>query len=401
MPVCFGANMNQLTRVDLARDAQSSPKYLRIKRHLRTEMATGRLKAGQALPSEIALGDTLQVARNTVRQALGELEREGLVRRVRGKGTFVAEDVHDCPAAGRDLFVLIAPEPSSQSFAAMLHGFESVCRQQGRQTAVCSTQDDIAKQADAILQLIDSKCVGGVALMPTADSRTPAYHVHPLQQRGIPVVLCHRAVPGIDAPLLALRGAEMGRLAGQTLANHGHRRVAFFARLPNTVIQGTGLEDGLRESVRKAGGDVPQEFVHYGHLQSFNLEDHEQVVFEDLKRMCRHPNRPTAIMATFDPLAEMLYLQLRQLGLRVPEDMSVISVSTSRRDGPIRQRLGAVLVPAEEIGRRAAELLDEMQRHRRPLNNNEEIVIPLNVTEGQTIGPPPVCRITFREETTP
>jgi GntR family transcriptional regulator, arabinose operon transcriptional repressor len=376
---------------DLFRDTPSSPKYLLIKRHLQEEMAAGRLKPGQALPSETALVDTLKVARNTIRQALGELEREGVVRRVRGKGTFVSEDTHSCPLVGHDLFVLIAPEPSAAGFAAMLHGFESVCREQGCQTVVRSTENDVAKQADAILQLIDSEFVGGVALIPTADLRTPAYHIRPLQQRGIPVVLCHRAVSGVEAPLLSLRGSEMGRLAGETLAKLGHRRGAFFARLPRMTIQPTGLEEGLRQAVRAAGGDVPQEFVHYGHSQSFNLEDHEQEIFEALEQMCSRPDRPTAIMATFDPLAEMLFLLLGRLGLRVPEDMSVMSVSTSRRDGPIRQRLGAVLVPGEEIGRRAAELLDEMRRHKRSLTNNEEITIPLSMTEGRTLGPPPVA----------
>jgi GntR family transcriptional regulator, arabinose operon transcriptional repressor len=376
---------------DLFRDTPSSPKYLLIKRHLQEEMASGRLKPGQALPSETVLVETLKVARNTVRQALGELEREGVLRRVRGKGTFVSEDTPSGPLVGHDLFVLIAPEPSSTSFVAMLHGFEGVCREQGYQTVIRSTEDDVAKQADAILQLIDSEFVGGVALLPTADMRTPAYHVRPLQQRGIPVVLCHRGVPGVEAPVLALRGSEMGRLAGETLVKFGHRRVAFFARLPKMTIQPTGLEEGLRQAVRAAGGDVPREFVHYGHSQSFNLEDHEQEIFEALEQMCSRPDRPTAIMATFDPLAEMLYLLLGRLGLRVPEDISLMSVSASRRDGPIRQRLGAVMAPSEEIGRRAAELLDEMRRHKRPLNNSEEIVIPLSVTEGRTLGPPPVA----------
>jgi GntR family transcriptional regulator, arabinose operon transcriptional repressor len=81
----------------LFRDAPSSPKYLLIKQHFQEEVASGRLKPGQALPPETTLVETLNVARNTVRQALGELEREGVLRRVRGKGTFVTEDTHTRP----------------------------------------------------------------------------------------------------------------------------------------------------------------------------------------------------------------------------------------------------------------------------------------------------------------
>ena len=58
-----------------------------IKRHI----SSGTLGVGALLPSESELCRTLNISRNTVRQAIGELEEEGLVVRKRGKGTFVAD----------------------------------------------------------------------------------------------------------------------------------------------------------------------------------------------------------------------------------------------------------------------------------------------------------------------
>lgn len=58
-----------------------------IKRHI----SSGALAVGALLPSEAELCRALNVSRNTVRQAIGELEDEGLVVRKRGKGTFVAD----------------------------------------------------------------------------------------------------------------------------------------------------------------------------------------------------------------------------------------------------------------------------------------------------------------------
>jgi hypothetical protein len=46
-----------------------------------------------------------------------------------------------------------------------------------------------------------------------------------------------------------------------------------------------------------------------------------------------------------------------------------------------------VLLPEEEIGRRAAEVLHEMRIGKRPMEDNEEIMLSMNVTEGQTLGP--------------
>ena len=67
------------------------PLYLQIKEHLRAQVLSGRLPPGTMLPSEEELGKIYGVSRPTVRQAIGELEREGLLERHRGVGTTVAQ----------------------------------------------------------------------------------------------------------------------------------------------------------------------------------------------------------------------------------------------------------------------------------------------------------------------
>lgn len=64
---------------------------------LRDGIASGRLSQGGALPGEQALATTHRVSRVTVRRALAELEREGLVSRRRGAGTFVLGDCGEQP----------------------------------------------------------------------------------------------------------------------------------------------------------------------------------------------------------------------------------------------------------------------------------------------------------------
>ncbi len=64
------------------------PKYYPVKRHLAEHIAA--LQPGSAVPPERALATALGISRTTVRQALAELEMEGRLRRIQGKGTFVA-----------------------------------------------------------------------------------------------------------------------------------------------------------------------------------------------------------------------------------------------------------------------------------------------------------------------
>lgn len=67
------------------------PFYFQLKRLLSEEIETGRWLAGTRIRSEPSICEHFDVSRTTVRQALAELESEGLIRKEKGRGTFVAE----------------------------------------------------------------------------------------------------------------------------------------------------------------------------------------------------------------------------------------------------------------------------------------------------------------------
>lgn len=68
----------------------AEPLWMQLASALRFAISDGRLREDQALPSEAELIDLLGVSRTVVRDALAELVREGLVYKIRAKGTFVA-----------------------------------------------------------------------------------------------------------------------------------------------------------------------------------------------------------------------------------------------------------------------------------------------------------------------
>ena len=67
------------------------PFYFQLKKTLAEEILAGRWSPGDRLPSEPAICDHFEVSRTTVRQALAELEAEGMIQRNKGRGTFVAD----------------------------------------------------------------------------------------------------------------------------------------------------------------------------------------------------------------------------------------------------------------------------------------------------------------------
>lgn len=66
-----------------------TPKYRQLADLLRTQIVGGTFAPGDQLPSEAQLQDAHGISRPTIRQALADLEREGWLHRVPGKGTFV------------------------------------------------------------------------------------------------------------------------------------------------------------------------------------------------------------------------------------------------------------------------------------------------------------------------
>jgi GntR family histidine utilization transcriptional repressor len=77
-----------------ARDAQRAEplaRYARVKEYVRAAIQSGVWRAGDRIPSELSLVDTLGVSRMTINRALRELTDEGVLMRLSGVGTFVAQ----------------------------------------------------------------------------------------------------------------------------------------------------------------------------------------------------------------------------------------------------------------------------------------------------------------------
>lgn len=374
--------LEKLLRLDLKKDRSGQPKYERLKEHLIGEMLAGRLKTGQALPSEPQLARAWGVAKMTVRQAMDSLEGDGLIRRVQGKGTFVESNTRQKLKRGQDIFALVVPATRGGFFPSLLQGSEAAASDIHHQMLVCNTDDNVDRQASIILQLLDKE-VGGVAIMPTSQTPTPEFHIRQLQKQGIPVVFCHRRVEGISAPLLATPYVEVGRLAGKTLLEHGHRHIAYIATERTKVAQ--AYETGLHEALRAEGCESLPEMVCVGDSTATN---EEEAIMAILHQMFGKPDRPTAIFASFDTLAEMIYLLLPRLGLRVPEDVSLIGFGGAWREGAIAKRLTSVVLDEIATGAQAVSLLHEMRSGKRAIEDNTETVLKLGLYEGETLAAP-------------
>ncbi|HVJ67768.1 MAG TPA: GntR family transcriptional regulator [Caulifigura sp.] len=357
-------------------------KHERLRDYFVAQIAEGRLLPGALLPSEQRIAETLQIARSTVRQAMSTLEREGFVRRIHGKGTFV----HEHAAAphstekGHDLFALIVPETRVGFYPALQRSFEDAAADLHNQVIVCNSDNDIDKQGNSILQFIDHR-VAGVAIVPTTVPPTPAFHLRQLQRNGIPVVCCSRRVDGVQAPLLAIPFEEVGRRAGEAMRDAGHRRVAMISgdRTPAAEAYERGFRDAFRDSPDASIR------IFYGSVHSPELSAHEAELSGHLDSLFAGGQPPTAIFVSFDSLAELIFVLLAKRGIRVPEDVSLLGFGGVRRQGALSRQLTSITIDEEKLGQEAVALLDQMRRGELPIENNETRWIRVGMSDGVTL----------------
>ena len=81
---------NPILSANLSQD-NNIPLYFQLENLIKRCISSGLVKPGDLLPSEAELCRSFGISRSTVRQAIGELEEEGLVIRHQGKDTFIAE----------------------------------------------------------------------------------------------------------------------------------------------------------------------------------------------------------------------------------------------------------------------------------------------------------------------
>ena len=177
---------------------------------------------------------------------------------------------------------------------------------------------------------------------------------------------------------------DIARMAGESFLRFGHRRVAMFAA--SESLASRTYKQSLRQTMESEGGSLPEAFVYHGNNVHIVDKNDEDAITESLGRMFAGPDPPTAILASFRGIGEVVYLAAQKLGLRVPADVSIITIGDETREGAVSRRLTKIALDGAALGRRAADVLEEMFSGQRAIDESEEILLPVRLVERETLG---------------
>jgi LacI family transcriptional regulator len=311
-------------------------------------IATRTLAPGDRLPSIRELGAALGIHYHTVRQVYRDMEARDLVSTRQGAGTTVKgitsllqarpRYAGAMPAQG----VLIAGY--SSFYLPLLRGIELGGAETRMLTILAVAEDN---QVKANLQMHQLITAGVRGLIVAAVGQ----FVHEeLEARGaaaaIPVVYCDWSEEAEESIVFDAHGA--GSAMAQHLAEHGHRRVALMAPLieyPHMAALYRGFQEAAGCGLLEAVDLLP--------CAAFSIEAGAAAASAALSSA----SPPSAIATAADDLALGVMTAARQLGVRIPDDLALVSYGAVDVTAFVDPPLTTVALPVHEMGLLAARRL--------------------------------------------
>ena len=195
----------------------------------------------------------------------------------------------------------------------IIRGVEEVAREH-ELGVVLSAQEGPGALGRSWVDAVASRRTAGVVLVVSELTGEQAAR---LTARRIPFVVVDPAgEPAPDVPSVGATNWNGGLAATRHLLELGHRRIGVIGG-PPTMLCSRARVDGYRAALETAGIPVDPELIRYGDF-------HVPKAYEEGRALLTLPDPPTAIFAGSDLQAFGLYEAARVLGLRVPENLSVI-----------------------------------------------------------------------------
>ncbi len=238
---------------------------------------------------------------------------------------------------------LIVPDNVNPFFAELARGIEDFGFGAGYSVILCNSDRDTNKEL-AYLDMLISKRVDGIIYMTMS---THLDQLQPLLDNRIPLVTFDREYQGIDAILLD--NAQGGYDATQHLISLGHRRIATIGG-PDAKTRSHERIRGYERALAEAGLAIDPQLVLAGDwTYESGVVAARQIV------ELRVP--PTAIFACNDMMAIGAMTALREHGLGVPEDMSIVGFDNISLATFLFPPLTTLATPLVEVSQRLCQLL--------------------------------------------
>jgi LacI family transcriptional regulator len=298
-------------------------------------------------PTIVDVARIANVAPSTASRALREYPRISESTRARVKA--VARDLGYQPnRAAQSLrtrngnFVgIVVPDIGIGFYSRCVKGAQDILEEEGYQVLLMNTGRDAARENAALDTLLEHR-VRGVLVA------TSAHHAPPPR---VPTVFFDNLVPSHGAANVALSNREGVDVLVRHLADHGHRRIAYIGG-PPAFTSGIERLESFHEAVARLGLDERRRYVE---LSDARWSPGSAAAA--MQRLLALDEPPTAVVTSGDTLALGAMSACRDAGLRMPQDIALVSFDDPFFGDLLDPPVTALARSEIELGKLAAALL--------------------------------------------
>jgi LacI family transcriptional regulator len=267
---------------------------------------------------------------------------------------------------------ILFPEVSNMFASKILHGVENVVNEQGSSVIVCNTASN-GEKTMKYLQVLHEKRIDGVIFV--SEVITDEYYKM-LESMNIPIVLISTESYRYSLPYVKVNDRHASYTATEYLIQKGHRNIGMISGNKNDMIAGQPRIDGYKEALLHNGIDIKENYIV--SCKGFGFKDG----FYILPRLLHQAPDITAIFAASDEMAMGVISAAYKLGIKIPDDISIIGYDNLPLAEMAIPPLTTVAQPLEEMGEMAASMLFEMMDTGRTV---ESRIMPYQIIERETV----------------
>lgn len=330
-------------------------KYQQVIEWVQRRLRTGELKTGDRLETEAEIAQRFSFSRQTVRQALTNLEQEGIIEKIQGSGSYIRRQLpRENKLALTRSVTIISSYTDSYIFPRILQSMAAVLEKSGYSTRIMFTNNRRETERKILTQLIQSNSSDPLIIEPvTSAIPNPNLSLYQtLKERGIPILFFNTFYPQADLPHVSLDDVATGRAVTDYLISIGHRRIGCLFK--NDDGQGYRRYQGYEEALQDAKIPIDERRVCWVDTIKFREMLKKDSWIIDRLRDC------TAVVCYNDEAAYMLTELCQENGVRIPEDLSLVSIDNSRLTELAPVPLTSAHHPMEALGEKTAQILLRM-----------------------------------------
>nr|WP_307730343.1 substrate-binding domain-containing protein [Alsobacter ponti] len=278
------------------------------------------------------------------------------------------------------MVLVVVPSVANQMYAHVLRGIDTGLAPAGY-GVIIGNLDNAPNKEGRFVDFAFARQVDGVILLC---GFVPGSHGRSMASAGLPMVSILSPIVDSDIPDVGIDDHAAGREAARHLARLGHRRLGYAAG-PREHVVDTARWTSFREGALAEGVD-PADIVRIEGGEGMRYTYRSGVAAGE--RFLAMTRRPTAVFCGSDEIAIGFMKVMRDAGVSVPEDVSVMGIDGIEQTDYTHPVLTTIRQPRQDLGRAGAELLLGMMDGRSDAAHRR-VRLPFEFLARASTGAPP------------